>query len=286
VTELLIADDRRTPGNGIHPNGEYTLDEFSLAPVTNLRGQLCDHHVSVYVGRAQSVQSTNDGRPWNGVLQDGDVAIAPNGLSFDVTWVKPATFLALTARRLFEQTADEIGVLGHLELRFEPQIHDRQLQGLMLGLREHENAGRINGRVYGDLLAHALALHVVKQYSVRACHVRESRGGLDRIALARVLDYIEAHLSENVTLAHLAATANLGPHYFCQLFKQSTGRTPHQFLTARRISHARHLLRRTRLALADVALATGFSSQAHFTDVFRRLTNVTPRQYRHASMSR
>jgi transcriptional regulator GlxA family with amidase domain len=57
------------------------------------------------------------------------------------------------------------------------------------------------------------------------------KGGLARNRLKRVLDYIEASLNDNnITLAQFAAIAGISPHYFSELFKLSTGRTPHNYV--------------------------------------------------------
>jgi AraC family transcriptional regulator len=58
------------------------------------------------------------------------------------------------------------------------------------------------------------------------------------------------------------------------------GFSPHRYLTARRIEIAKHLLERTHFSIAEIALETGFSSQAHFTNRFREHLELTPRQYR------
>ena len=58
------------------------------------------------------------------------------------------------------------------------------------------------------------------------------------------------------------------------------GMPPHQFMTLRRIERAKQLLLRTDQSLAEIALEVGFSSQAHFTDQFRRVTGSTPLRFR------
>src|SRR5262249_24074285 len=60
----------------------------------------------------------------------------------------------------------------------------------------------------------------------------------------------------------------------------AVGVSPHRYLTTRRIEIAKHLLERTRFSIAEIALETGFSSQAHFTHRFREQVELTPRQYR------
>ena len=73
--------------------------------------------------------------------------------------------------------------------------------------------------------------------------------------------------------------AGLTPSHFVRAFSRHYGMTPHAYLLNRRIGHARGLLARGQ-PLAEVALATGFSDQAHFQRQFKRLVAATPGQYR------
>jgi AraC family transcriptional regulator len=73
---------------------------------------------------------------------------------------------------------------------------------------------------------------------------------------------------------------------FARAFKRAIGVSPHRYLMTRRIEIAKHLLQRTRFPLAGIALESGFSSQAHFTDRFRELTSQTPLQFRRVASLR
>jgi AraC family transcriptional regulator len=64
-------------------------------------------------------------------------------------------------------------------------------------------------------------------------------------------------------------------------FKAATGLAPYQYVIARRVERAQHLLRRDgEIGLAEVALRVGFSDQSHFSLHFKRIVGVTPRQFR------
>jgi AraC family transcriptional regulator len=78
----------------------------------------------------------------------------------------------------------------------------------------------------------------------------------------------------------LAREAGLSASHFIRSFRQSTGKTPYQFLLQRRVERARVLMRDHRVSLTEVALASGFADQHHLARVFRRITRVTPGDYR------
>lgn len=107
-----------------------------------------------------------------------------------------------------------------------------------------------------------------------------SRGGLPPNAMRRVHEYIKAHLGERVDLVSLAAVAGLSMHHFARAFKQSTGITPHHYLTFARVKRAQDMLARTSFSLAEIAYASGFSDQSHLTRHFRRVLGTTPRAFR------
>jgi transcriptional regulator of acetoin/glycerol metabolism/AraC-like DNA-binding protein len=106
------------------------------------------------------------------------------------------------------------------------------------------------------------------------------RGGLPPGAMRRVREHVEAHLSESIDLAELAAIAGLSVYHFARAFKQSAGVAPHHYLVHRRIERAQEMLARSELPLSGIALATGFSDQSHLARHFRQMLGMTPGQFR------
>ncbi len=98
--------------------------------------------------------------------------------------------------------------------------------------------------------------------------------------LARLDDYIIAHLEENIALSDLSALSNYSQSHFARCFKETTGKSPHQYVLDKKVERARELLRDRELALVEIAYACGFSSQSHMTDVFRTKLGITPGRYR------
>lgn len=98
--------------------------------------------------------------------------------------------------------------------------------------------------------------------------------------LRRVAVFIEDNLDGPLTLPLLAAQTGLSPSHFARRFKASTGMAPHGYVLARRINAAKKILLESEMPLAEIALATGFSSQGHFTGMFRRHVGITPGSYR------
>lgn len=104
--------------------------------------------------------------------------------------------------------------------------------------------------------------------------------GLTHTQLQQVLDYIHTHLDRDLSLTELAGVINISPTYFASLFKQAMGIAPHQYVIQQRVERAKLMLSKTDLAIADIALQVGFSSQSHLNQQFKRLTGMTPNQVR------
>jgi AraC family transcriptional regulator len=141
--------------------------------------------------------------------------------------------------------------------------------------------GGANGRLYVESLGSALAVHLLRTYGRLKKPAKLHKGGLAPVQFRRVAEYIEANLSEELSLSDLAAVAGLSAHHFLQAFKMETGRTPHGYVTEKRVHRAREMLRDGETPIAQIAHAVGFSSQSHFTFNFRRMTGVTPARFRH-----
>ena len=94
------------------------------------------------------------------------------------------------------------------------------------------------------------------------------------------MDYIEAGIDQDLRLSSLAGVAAMSVYHFARSFKETVGVSPHAYVLSRRIVRARAMLGRSESSLADVALACGFSSQAHLTTAFRRGVGLTPARFR------
>jgi AraC family transcriptional regulator len=98
--------------------------------------------------------------------------------------------------------------------------------------------------------------------------------------VAKAVEFIDANIDERLALDLLAKQSSMSVYHFARRFKASVGVSPHRYIVNRRVHRAKELMQRGRCCLADLSLACGFSSQAHFTTAFRREFGVTPGRYR------
>ena len=132
-----------------------------------------------------------------------------------------------------------------------------------------------------DMNVHMTSVHI---HTLLALLV-QLPGQLHRSDIEQVIDrsaaYIETHYGDadlsNESLAHMSALSSC---YFIRQFKNIRGITPHQYIQAVRIRSARQMLTTTSRSIEDIADICGFSNASHFIMVFKRMTGITPLQFR------
>jgi AraC family transcriptional regulator len=135
-------------------------------------------------------------------------------------------------------------------------------------------------RQYAEALSLVLMHELSRLERATSKSVRPLSGGLPAWQRKRVVEFIEEHLAEEISLASLAELVNLSLFHFARAFKQSFGVPPHRYHSARRMDRARSLLQRPALSVTQIGVQTGFRETSSFTRAFRRFTGVTPTEYR------
>lgn len=213
-------------------------------------------------------------------MSHGSCVIIPANVPHQSTWNHDAEFTLLIfepaylAQLAYETVeGDRIELIPHFA-HFDPVTAS---VGAALKA-ELENG--INGKLYADSAAVFLATHLLHRYCSRRQPLKEEPKGLPKYKLREAIAYIQAHLSEEISLNAIASHLNMSQYYFCHLFKQSMGISPYQYVLQQRINKAKQLLKQRKLVITDIALECGFANQTHFTKHFRKLTGTTPRSYR------
>ncbi len=166
-------------------------------------------------------------------------------------------------------------------------FRDPYLESLFLALVEAAEGRGHSGRLYRDSLLVVLIVALLDRRSTLMKTVvpavglpQTMKGGLAPWKLRRVVDYMMENRCTDICLAELTALAGLSRAQFFRSFKQSTGMTPHRYLTELRLDAAKVLLDQQSLDLSDIASAAGLPSAPRFGALFFRRFGVTPRAYR------
>ena len=127
---------------------------------------------------------------------------------------------------------------------------------------------------------HARAMRWCVELRPLAAGELPSVGSVDDVRIARAIAYLHDHYQESPSLTCVAEAVDISPFHFHRLFMRHVGISPKRYLQRKQLQDAKWLLRATRTPIGEIAASTGFSSHGHFTSTFRRLTTVSPTEYR------
>jgi AraC family transcriptional regulator len=208
----------------------------------------------------------------------GEVNVCPLGIE---GWLGAYDIerLILTISDLALRAANN-GISGEMELHVVYNLADARLRALVAAVNAERVAGFPSGRLFLDSVELALAVALVYKYSSGRPSTRIYRGGLTPARLRKVVELVHAEMERDLSLDQMADATGLSVTHFSEMFRQSTGQSPHQFVLHRRVERAKELLRAAEMRVLDVAVACGFKSQQHFARVFRSVCGASPTQYR------
>ena len=228
-------------------------------------------------GAFEAAFRTQDGRRHSIVVHEPFVGVIPAFQDFSLSCQRPSDLVTLSLDNAF------IVERARKRSAREPQL-DTQCEKIDPFLRGIGNTLRCGFRVarpptesYLDSLAAAIADHLLSAYD------RPSTGpssGLAPHRLQRVCKLVEERLGDGLHVSDMADCVNLSVFHFMRMFRDSTGQSPHAYLTMKRMERAKALLAEGKLPLAQVASVVGYQTQAHFTGVFHCHVGMTPRAYR------
>jgi AraC family transcriptional regulator len=248
--------------------------ELRATPPGALRHRAgADHHISVHAGAPVRV-ACHAGRV-RSVRTRGEISLVPAGAAED--WLEDDASTSIELRlpaSLVRGVAEDLG-LDPDRAGLAPRFHfrDPQIEHLAWALDAERRAGFPNGVLYLESVGTALAVHLLSRYRAPV----ETRAELPRPQLRRIVEHIEAHLDEDLSLARLSRVAGVSASHLKVLFKRTTGLPVHAYVIQRRVERARALLAAGELPAAEVALAAGFAHQSHMARCMRRVLGVTPR---------
>lgn len=150
----------------------------------------------------------------------------------------------------------------------------------MLKLKGLIGSADAGSRMYAEALGGILAHELMRLDRALAPPRPVSRGGLAGWQRKRVANFIEEHLTEDISLGMLAELVQFSPYHFLRSFKQSFGEPPYRYYTGRRIERAKKLLTDSRASVTEIGFQVGFGATSAFSATFHRVTGQTPTDYR------
>lgn len=262
------------------------LEEHTVASAEVMEVCPVNHVIALCLNSNVELEWNSNGTWKRFTLENGDVSLIPSGLIHSARVTSPCQYITVSLTPSFVAAAAHSFPKGRpVQLRCTIAGRDDFLAGIALALRKEVETGR-PGRVYGEALAIALAVHLVHRYAEEPVDLKPPHGGLSQQRLRTVLKYIEQHLAEDLNLNALAQRAGLSAYHFARMFKESTGTSPHQYVLRCRVERARLLLQVAGGRVVDVALKVGFTDQGHMARHFKQAYGITPDAYLRTEVKR
>jgi AraC-like DNA-binding protein len=101
----------------------------------------------------------------------------------------------------------------------------------------------------------------------------------------KIMQFIEANLTETIKVEELATMTKLSKTYFSRVFKAAYKESPYSYVLRRRMELAKELIAETNAALSEIALDCGMADQAHLCKTFRKVFGTTPNNWRRAALA-
>jgi AraC family transcriptional regulator len=251
-------------------------------------------HVEVAI----TVRGFNEGRVsckveggWRAVKPTtGTVWLKPIGARSDEARIDAPTLQVMhmyVPTQVFGRLVDDynLSVSPGRSIRYCCGVHDRVIsqigQSVLSEMTSPTAAGRMLVETSSLLLAARLAHSYLEAGGIQP--QTPLRPGLDASRLRRVLEYVDEHLTGDITVADLADVACLSIFHFSRAFVATVGLPPHRYVSQRRLESAKAMVAAGRMSIGRIALDSQFSSQSSFNRAFRRATGMTPGAYRRES---
>lgn len=220
------------------------------------------------------------------VLKRGDLCVLNPLASHEIIAREPATILSLQVPpAVFHAVFPQLEKLSFTQnfLFAEKNAADcRDLIRRLIAIaraqfRAEAYSPLLCSSLIGDFFYHLLLLIPHEQIPEKAYAAAHSKGS----RIHRILDRIENHFDENITLKEIAEAENTDYYYMSHFFRDTCGMSFQEYLSRIRCEFVRRQLLLTDDSLLDICIASGFSDAKYMNRDFRKLYGVTPKEYRH-----
>ncbi|MEM9925591.1 MAG: AraC family transcriptional regulator [Cyanobacteria bacterium P01_D01_bin.50] len=261
------------------------VKEYQLPPAQCSYPAFPQHDLYLCLStRPYRIHQVMGDKSYVGIYSKGDISIAPAGTRGKFRAEGEDHFLQIQIEPHFlQQIALQTGEVDGNSVELIPKFKERNsnIEQIIMMLYAELNRGSGWGsKLYIESLSNALAVNLLRDYSVKKTNFNLHLGGLSDSKLLLVTDYINDNIATEIKLSDLAALAGISQFHFSRLFKTSMGISPHKYIMKQRVERAKSLLKNPELSVTEIALLCGFNSHSHLGKYFRQLTGFTPKEYR------
>lgn len=240
------------------------------------------HVIMTYYGAAQEITWRQGQQRFAGRTAPGTITLIPDGHEgrWDIAGPIEVSHVYLTKERL-AASAELLTEGKSMELVGRVGFEDPTTARVMEMLSREAAQGDPASRLFVEQAIDLLCTQLLRMHSSLTAPIAPPpRRGLANWQVKRVTEFMQENLDREIGLDELAGLAGLSRFHFCTAFRLATGQTPHEWLTALRITAAQRMLAQPELPVTSIALAVGYQTPSAFAAAFRRVTGTTPTAYR------
>jgi AraC family transcriptional regulator len=218
-------------------------------------------------------------------LRDGDFYLSASGCvqlrrAYDCQSAFEGMRLYIDRRTLIHCASQADSGAVPLHMQEMAGTADPTLRALLELLHLARRQARQPSSVFIDGLTQAIVSQLVFSHRGTGCSQPGNQHGLAPYKFRLVSNAMRDRLSEPFDLEHLAELAGLSTFHFSRSFKKASGVAPSRYFQRLRIEKAMRMLSSEDEPIINIALAVGFRTPSHFSQVFRDIVGVSPRVYR------
>lgn len=211
----------------------------------------------------------------------GSLILIPPGTRDRLRWTGASDRIIVSLRQgSLAELAEQFGAAKMPVFQGAWTLSDAALQSLVMEMAAEARNGWPLGSLYADLLSMGLRSRLLRSHTAEPLTAPFRKAGFSVPRLRKAMEYITAHLAEDLSLETVAAFVGVSASHFAHAFRSSTGQTPYQYLLDQRIARAKDLLRSTGWTVQTISAQSGFGSPVNFVRSFRQRTGATPQAWR------
>ena len=256
--------------------GEHGLNLMAMRfrDGASVEGSTTDHLLMINLGGPVRISCRMNGRSDDFVKPTGNLTICPAGCEFSANAERSTHILqcAVPKDLLSAFSAERAVPMANLLERLSGR--DETLNRTIFDLAHEIRAGFAGGPAYWQDLTDTLLGRLLRDHL--ADERNAGRGVLSPEHLARINAYVAENMGETINVDVVADLVARGRSQFPKIFRRSVGMSPYQYIVRLRLKMALEMMRRREMTLAEVASATGFTDQSHFSHWVKRIYGVTP----------
>ena len=265
-----------------------TLEYFEAEPGAMPTQVFDQHHILLNLNdESHRVENWRDGEHRDFTYRKHEIIVTPAGIESGWQWYAKSKVIVVTLDPAkFERFAQaEVGILlAETQLKSLPQFKDPDICHAGEMLKDALASQEQGSELIFESLARVFLVKLIQKYGLQEEAYAFSRSFTAK-HYRRVLDFVAQNYGKSILVEDLAHEAALSPSHFAQLFKQTIGLSPMQFVMSYRVEQARKKLAQRDEPLIDIAMSCGFADQAHFSRVFKQIAGESPSKYRQRLLS-